>query len=210
MVKVIASGAFDNCIGLTSINIGNSVTSIEGLAFGSCNKLTSVRIPNSVTQIENTAFSNCTSLKSVTVERVRPISIVRDVFYNVVPTSSATLFVPLGSAAAYKDAPVWRLFGTITEGIILPLNLVSLSAKSIAIGNQIKWSTTNIVNVKTIIVERSGFNNNFSSLVTLPANSTQFVDINPLAGNNYYRLSSTDIDGTTKTYGKIGSVSLSV
>ena len=58
---------FRNCIGLTSVTIPNSVTSIGGGAFSGCSGLTSVTIPNSVTSIGDLAFSECSGLTSVTI-----------------------------------------------------------------------------------------------------------------------------------------------
>lgn len=66
-VTSIGESAFYDCAGLTSVTIGNGVTSIEGSAFRNCSGLTSVTIPDSVTSIENSAFSGCTGLTSVTV-----------------------------------------------------------------------------------------------------------------------------------------------
>ena len=63
----IGSSAFQNCNGLTSIIIPNSVTSISGSAFSGCSSLTSITIPNSVTSIGNDAFSGCNKLTSVTI-----------------------------------------------------------------------------------------------------------------------------------------------
>ena len=60
-------GAFYNCTGLTSVTIGNSVTSIGEYAFYGCTGLTSVTIPNSVTSIGDWAFYKCTGLTSVTI-----------------------------------------------------------------------------------------------------------------------------------------------
>ncbi len=47
---------------LTSVTIGNSVTSIDHYAFSGCSGLTSVSIPNSVTSIGQNAFNDCTGL----------------------------------------------------------------------------------------------------------------------------------------------------
>ena len=47
---------FIMCSGLTSVTIGNSVTSIGDGAFRACSGLTSVTIPNSVTSIGDYAF----------------------------------------------------------------------------------------------------------------------------------------------------------
>ena len=63
----IVSNAFDNCNGLTSVTIPNSVTSIGEYAFGWCSGLTSVTIPNSVTSISDGTFAGCSGLTSVTI-----------------------------------------------------------------------------------------------------------------------------------------------
>ena len=60
-------GTFDNCTGLTSVIIPNSVTTIGDYAFYVCTGLTSVVIPNSVTTIGKYAFKSCTGLTSVTI-----------------------------------------------------------------------------------------------------------------------------------------------
>ena len=66
-VTSIGSQAFRNCSGLTSVTIGNSVTSIGDDAFYKCSSLTSVTIPNSVTSIGRSAFYDCSGLTSVTI-----------------------------------------------------------------------------------------------------------------------------------------------
>jgi len=64
--KGIASHAFSNCTGLSSITIPNSVTSIGRSAFASTG-ITSVTIPNSVTSILYETFKQCHSLTSITI-----------------------------------------------------------------------------------------------------------------------------------------------
>ena len=63
----IAENAFNDCSGLTSVTIPNSVTSIASYAFKDCSGLTSVTIPNSVTSIGSYAFNNCSGLTSITI-----------------------------------------------------------------------------------------------------------------------------------------------
>ena len=65
--RVIANFAFDDCSGLTSITIPESVTEIGNFAFDGCSGLTSVTIPKSVTVIGDGAFSECSGLKSITI-----------------------------------------------------------------------------------------------------------------------------------------------
>ncbi|TAF47197.1 MAG: T9SS C-terminal target domain-containing protein [Sphingobacteriales bacterium] len=95
---------------------------------------------------------------------------------------------------------------TATVPPVLPLTLTSFTAKAVGTGNQINWTSASIINVKTITLERSGADKNFSALVTLPPNATIFIDVEPLAGDNYYRLSSTDNNGAKNTYNKIAIV----
>ncbi len=65
-VRGIGYSAFYGCSGLTSVTIGDGVTSIGDWAFG-FSRLTSVTIPDSVTSIGTNAFKACSSLKDVIV-----------------------------------------------------------------------------------------------------------------------------------------------
>jgi len=62
-------GAFTECVSLTSINIPDSVTSIDNAAFQGCTSLTSINIPNGVTIIEYHTFYDCTSLTSIVIPK---------------------------------------------------------------------------------------------------------------------------------------------
>lgn len=52
---------------VTTVEIPNSVTSINVGAFSDCTSLTSITIPSSVTSINNLAFYYCTGLKTITI-----------------------------------------------------------------------------------------------------------------------------------------------
>ena len=69
-VTSIKYGAFSGCIGLTSIEIPDSVTTIESFAFSGCIGLTRVEIPDSVTIIGAFAFSGCTGLTSIEIHKI--------------------------------------------------------------------------------------------------------------------------------------------
>ena len=58
----IANSAFAYCTSLTSVVIGENVTSIGDYAFRDCISLTSVVIPDSVTSIGEWAFYDCSKL----------------------------------------------------------------------------------------------------------------------------------------------------
>ena len=86
----IDSRAFYGCTGLTSVTIGNSVTSIGNDAFSGCSGLTSVTIPNSVTSIGDYAFSGCTGLTSVSIGN-SVTSIGSYAFYSCSSLTSITI-----------------------------------------------------------------------------------------------------------------------
>ncbi|HNX29631.1 MAG TPA: leucine-rich repeat protein [Syntrophomonadaceae bacterium] len=66
-VKVtrIDSQAFEDCAGLTSIVVPNSVTSIGMDTFRGCNKLKKVTLPDTITSIGLDCFAECSSLSSI-------------------------------------------------------------------------------------------------------------------------------------------------
>ena len=90
-MKVIGENAFENCTGLTSIVIPDSVEEIGEYAFQGCTGLTSVVIGNSVTKIERGAFSGCTSLASVNIPESMT-TINRDTFKGCI--SLGNVFIP--------------------------------------------------------------------------------------------------------------------
>lgn len=89
-VTSIGSLAFFNCSGLTSITIPNSVTSIGEGAFYNCTGLTSITIPNSVTSIGDWVFYNCSGLTSVTIPN-SVTSIGHSAFYRCSGLTSVTI-----------------------------------------------------------------------------------------------------------------------
>ena len=118
---------------LTSVTIGNSVTSIGESAFY-INQLTSVTIPDSVTSIGKYAFS-LNQLTSVTIGN-GVTSIGESAFYStgeiellkisasVPPAMESSIFndkprrivVPMASVAAYKAANGWSEYANIIVG----------------------------------------------------------------------------------------------
>lgn len=66
-VKTIEEYAFNKCLKLTKIEIPDSVTTLGTRAFSGCSKATELKISKSLTSIPNYAFSTCRSLKIVEI-----------------------------------------------------------------------------------------------------------------------------------------------
>ena len=64
---LMSGNVFPGCPKLTTINIGNNVTSIPYGMFAYCENLTSITIPNNVLSIGREAFYRCTNLLSITI-----------------------------------------------------------------------------------------------------------------------------------------------
>ena len=100
-VTSIGDNAFGNCTVLTSIIIPASVTSIGSSAFGFCASLNSITIPASVTNIGNSAFQCCTSLESITIPG-DVTSIGSRVFYGCTSLNSIEIPVSVTTIGDYS------------------------------------------------------------------------------------------------------------
>lgn len=64
-LTTIGNSVFGSCMGLTSVDFPESITEIGDGAFSWCMGLTSLAFPESITEIGNGAFSGCSGLTSV-------------------------------------------------------------------------------------------------------------------------------------------------
>ena len=92
--------------------IDDNVTEIDEDAFLMVQSLKSVIIPLSVTSIGENAFRACPQLSKVTVEWHEPLDVPANTFEGV-DVANATLYAPKGTTTLYKNADVWKKFGTI-------------------------------------------------------------------------------------------------
>lgn len=129
-LTVVDTSAFGYCTGLTSVIIGNSVTSIGMSVFDACRSLTSITILDSVTSIGESAFLDCTGLTSVTIgngvtsiggyaflgcnelkiirmSATNPPTLNSGVFED---TSIEKIIVPKSAINAYKAATGWSTY----------------------------------------------------------------------------------------------------
>lgn len=77
----IGASAFKNREKLTSLTLGEGVTSIGGHAFYGCSNLPSITLPNSLTTIGESAFCNTTSLQTISIPN-SVTAIGSSAFYN--------------------------------------------------------------------------------------------------------------------------------
>ena len=96
----IGSSAFEDCTGLTSVTIPDSVTSIGYNAFSGCTGLTSVTIGDGVTSIGSSAFSGCTGLTSIVI----PDSVTSIEYYAFNDCASLTIYCEAASKPSSWDS----------------------------------------------------------------------------------------------------------
>jgi hypothetical protein len=133
----------------------------------------------------------------------------------IISNEMASRYLSL-SASIYNDidvlASITDYDGTTSDhypvmtrflfGGTLPVKLVSFNATKENASVKLIWSTSQEVNTREFVVERSTDGVNFEKINTVNArgNSTtgtsyQAGDVKPATGNNYYRLRTVDFDG---------------
>ncbi len=109
-----------------------------------------------------------------------------------------------GVAAGTADITVTTADGSftavsqITVTSVLPLQLISFTAKLENGKADLRWKTENEINVSHFDIERSSDGNRFDKIKELASGSNGnygIVDAAPLKGYNYYRLKMVDKDG---------------
>ena len=99
--------------GIYTVVIPNSVKSIQRSAFSGCSNLNAIVLGNGLNTIDNSVFYTG-SLKAVYSMKIDPPTLGNTVFYYTT-TSEGTLYVPIGSKAAYQSATGWKEFRNIVE-----------------------------------------------------------------------------------------------
>ena len=125
-VTTIGKLAFANCknlkkmnpqeieerFNLDFINPPTSLKEIGGGAFYGCNSIQYLSLPNSLTSIGEHAFMKCKNLLAVVSKIKVPFAIPDNVFlYEDYSTTTAYLWVPIGTVSDYKNCDGWKEFG---------------------------------------------------------------------------------------------------
>ena len=111
-VTSIAASTFSGCTELTYLTLGSGLKSIGKSAFSNCS-LTELNLPNSMETISSSAFNGC-DLTTISSYGVTPCEIDSTTF-NSYSYINATVYVPAGSLSAYQSADNWCYFWNIVE-----------------------------------------------------------------------------------------------
>ncbi len=174
-VKQIGQKAFAAVSGIKEILIPDNITAIGLEAFCRCSDLETVTIGRNVSLIQPLAFSANEKLREVYVLNPIAVDIADNVFHTEITVNNdgtynssknfttATLYVPYGSKAAYQQAAGWKNFQSIVE-IGAPNITVSLDESSKLTGNWYatnSWETTGSkdeIHINTPVYGQSGVN----------------------------------------------------
>lgn len=127
-VTWIGEMVFSNCSALTSVVIPEGVTTIDKSLFLECSSLIFVSIPSTVRSVDASAFEGCVSLLEIHLLTSEPPMVDTDWLF-LDDFTFGTLYVPTGSAAAYKNAQWWRRFKQIEEETTLQRVFANVSEK---------------------------------------------------------------------------------
>jgi len=111
----IGSSAFSGLSALTSLIIPNSVDTIDSFAFEYCTSLTTLTLGSGVRWVGGLIISNSTNLRNIYSLATVPPNIISSTFGGL--HSSATIYVPADSVAAYRSAPNWSTFASRIQAI---------------------------------------------------------------------------------------------
>ena len=110
-IEEIGHQLFYRCNSLSSLNIPSNIKTINMQAFFGCSKLTELTLPASLETIEENAFNFCTNLNTIHCQATEPPLCSGALGIE----EHATLYVPQGTLAKYKDAASWKNFKEIIE-----------------------------------------------------------------------------------------------
>ncbi len=100
-VVAISDYAFENCVGVTSVTVPDSVTRIGEGAFSGCKELRRVTLPDRLQTVEDKLFYACHRLESVNIPS-QLVSIGSNAFFECVDLTS--IYLPATLAEIEGDA----------------------------------------------------------------------------------------------------------
>ena len=122
--------------GMKEVVIPEGCETVGNYAFAYCSNLKKLTLPSTLTAIGNNAFQSNIALNAVVSHIQTPMNIDVNVFqianwnydkqeYEYTP-SPATLYVPVGTKAAYQAIEGWTVFAKIAEGELIEVTIDGL------------------------------------------------------------------------------------
>ena len=112
-VTALGQSVFHSCMGLETAVIGDGVQQLPAYTFYYCSRLNEVTIGSEIDSIMAEAFSYCYDLKTITCKAKVPPVFVTNNYFQPGTYRNGTLYVPLSSVNAYKNAFIWKEFNNI-------------------------------------------------------------------------------------------------
>jgi len=113
-VSALGQSMFYGCTSIPSMDLSTTaVSAIPSQCFYNCKAMTYVDLPSTVTSIAAQAFRNCTALKTVYCRSITPPTLANTNAFQAVDLLH--IYVPVGSANAYKTATNWSSFASLIE-----------------------------------------------------------------------------------------------
>jgi Secretion system C-terminal sorting domain len=114
---------------------------------------------------------------------------------------------PIGTTSSFGTGGTSRIDNfKVTYDVVIPVEMTSFTAKKVGSANKLAWQTATEINNYYFDVERSNDGATFQNIGkvkgvgnTNTLSNYDFMDENPLAGTNYYRLQQVDVNGKTTT-----------
>ncbi len=124
--------------------------------------------------------------------------------------TDVTSLVPSYGTTTSDHYPVFSRFAF--DPSVLPIKVTEFTAVKQSNAVRLSWKTSEEINSKEFVVERSADGASFSAIGTVTAKGTAsvylFIDDAPLTGNNFYRLKLVDKDGKAE-YSKVIKINFS-
>ncbi len=116
-VTVIDDFALSGCDNMVALTLPAGLSRVGRHAFQGCKLLGELTLPEAVVEVGANAFADCNALEAVHCPTSEPmkLSCYYDPFTLIGRQALMTLYVPSGSAEAYRAASVWSGFGQIVE-----------------------------------------------------------------------------------------------
>ena len=198
-VTSIGSYAFSDCSSLETVTFGENsqLTSIGRSAFYYCDGLTSITIPEGVTSIGTSVFRDCSSLTSITIPE-GVTSIGEDAFYGC----SSLISITIPNSVTSIERGVFNVCSSLTS-ITIPDSVTSIG--EIAFNNCISLTSITIPEKVTSIGVRAFQDCSSLTSITIPDSVTsiggsafygcnKLVEVYDLTGPNGLKITKGSYD----------------